>query len=112
MLIFTDTKKQKQKKINSKIKNAISSIEQHIFVPTDIKDKLMETLVDEGLNDNDYYFSNCLNVSENITDSKLVGVIFQYVLENQDEQNIKSIMINKIGELLIAKRTSIFPSVF
>ena len=112
VLIFTDTKKQKQKKINNKIKNAISSIEQHIFVPNDIKDKLMETLVDEGLNDNDYYFSNCLNVSENITDSKLVGVIFQYVLENQDEQNIKSIMINKIGELLIAKRTSIFPSVF
>ena len=72
----------------------------------------METLVDEGLNDNDYYFSGCLNVSENITDSKLVGVIFQHVLENQDEQNIKSNMINKIGELLIAKRTSIFPSVF
>lgn len=99
-----ENKEKNKEVVRNKMNNALKSLEKSIKIPDDIRKKISNVEVDESLNEDEIDVGNEISVSCKMSDNKLAGVIFEYILSNVKNKD-KDIMYNKLGELLIGKKS-------
>jgi hypothetical protein len=102
ILSHVDKTKYDEQQLQYKINSMITNLEKTIKIPDNIKHKLTKITIDESLNDEDFDFSDSFVISEKISDKKLAGILFEYILANIDD---KEMLYEKLGELLISKKS-------
>lgn len=102
ILAHSSKQDKNQEIIRNKISTMLVNLEKIIIIPDKIKNKLSNINIDESLNDGDFDFTDELIISKKITDNKIAGIIFEYIMQNIED---KEIIYNKLGELLISKKS-------
>lgn len=97
-----------QDTIRKKVSTMIDKIKKlEVNINEDLEKKLLNITIDDNLDKNEYDFEQDLLICQNMSDKKLAGIIFEYVIKNIDD-NQKEPIYNKLGEMLINHSKSWF----
>ena len=101
LMALSNTTDISQETIRNKVKQLLVNFEENIAnIDTTLKTKLLDISIDESFDDNEFNFDNELFVAKNISDAKLAGILFEYLLSNIED---KDAIYPKLGELFINK---------